>query len=351
MKSSIRNQWHHRCILVTGGTGFLGYHLVKKLCAAGARVRTFSLPARDGHPLHDLPIEITCGDIRDAGAVRRAAAGCEIIFHTAGTIAVWGPALATMREIHIEGTRNVIAATGRSTRVVHTSSVVAVGASRNGNVLNEDSPFNLAQEKIDYVHAKRSAERIALDAAATGKDVVVVNPGYLVGPEDYEPSVMGKFCSRVWKAHLSVAAPGGYSLADVRDVAVGHMLAAEHGQTGRRYILGGENIYMLEFMRRLATVAGLRPRAIPTLPTAAVGVAAAICQLKSWKTKREPYPSFQHCRLNRYAWFVSSERAEHELGYNPRPLEETLRDAYEWHQNQGRVHLHGLGKWWMRPAA
>jgi dihydroflavonol-4-reductase len=345
------NHWQHRRTLITGGTGFLGYHLAKRLCAAGALVRTFSLPARDDHPLHDLPLEVTCGDIRDAGAVRRAAIGCDTVFHTAGTVAVWGPALRTMHEIHADGTRNVLAAAGNATRVVHTSSIVAVGATRAGHVLDEDSPFNLAGEKIDYVAAKRSAERIALDAASAGKNVVVVNPGYLVGPEDVEPSVMGKFCSRVWKGQLSVAAPGGYSLVDVRDVADGHMLAAERGQVGRRYILGGENVFMLEFMRRLAAAAGMRPRAVPTLPMSAMWATAAACQMHSWKTQREPYPSFQHCRLNRYAWFVNSGRAERELGYNPRRLAETLRDTYEWFQNQGRVPLRGLAKWWMRPAA
>jgi dihydroflavonol-4-reductase len=345
------NFWNHRRVLITGGTGFLGYHLAKQLCEAGASVRTFSLPARADHPLNDLPLEIICGDIRDSDAVKRAALSCDTIFHTAGTVAVWGPALSQMHDIHIDGTRHVLTAAGSSTRVVHTSSIVAVGATRDGHVLDEDSPFNLAGEKIEYVRAKRSAERIALDAAAAGQNVVVVNPGYLVGPEDVAPSVMGKYCSRVWKGQLPVAAPGGYSLVDVRDVAIGHMLAAERGQSGRRYILGGENVYMPEFMRRLSAVAGLRPRAVPSLPMGAMWATAAACQVHSWKSKREPYPSFQHCRLNRYAWFVSSARAERELNYHPRSLDNTLRDAYEWFRGQGRVKLRGLAKWWMRPAA
>ncbi len=345
------NYWHNRRVLITGGTGFLGYHLAKLLCAAGSHVRSYSLPAGPGHPLEDLPLEIVSGDIRDADAVRRAAAGCEIVFHTAGTVAVWGPLLATMHSIHIDGTRNVLAAASATTRVIHTSSIVAVGATRDGHVLDENCPYNLAAEKIDYVHAKRAAERVALAAAAKGKDVVVVNPGYLVGPEDVEPSIMGKFCSKFWRAQLSVAAPGGYSLVDVRDVAIGHMQAAERGQSGRRYILGGENLYMPEFMRRLAAVAGMNPRAVPTMPQSAMWATAAVCQMYAWKSQREPYPSFQHARLNRYAWFVTSARAERELGYNPRPLNETLRDTYDWFSNRGHRPLRGLAKWWMRPAA
>lgn len=343
--------WRQRCVLVTGGTGFLGYHLAKQLCAAGARVRTFALPVGDSHPINQLPLEVIGGDICDAAAVARAAKDCNTIFHTAGTVAVWGPALKKMHDIHTVGTHNVLKAAGRSCGVIHTSSIVAVGATADGKVSNEDCPFLLADVKVDYVQAKRAAELIALHAAKAGQSVVVVNPGYLVGPEDFEPSVMGKFCLKVWKAQLSVSARGGYSLVDVRDVAAGHMLAAERGQSGRRYILGGENLYMPQFMRRLAEVAGLRPRAVPSLPIPAMWATAAVCQLHSLATKREPYPSFQHCRLNRFAWFVSSARAERELGFTARPLNETLRETYQWYQDQGRVHLRGLAKWWMRPAA
>src|SRR5439155_20560421 len=120
-----------------------------------------------------------------------------------------------------------------------------------------------ARLQVDYVRAKRAAEQAALNAARGGQDVVVVNPGYLLGPDDHEPSVMGRMCVRAWKGRLPLAAPGGYNLVDVRDVAVGHLLAAEHGQSGQRYILGGENLRIQDFLRRLATVAGLRPRAGP----------------------------------------------------------------------------------------
>lgn len=264
---------------------------------------------------------------------------------------MWGPQLETMRRAHLEGTRNILKAAGQTKRVVHTSSIVAVGATRHGAIMDEESPFNLAAERIDYVHAKRDAELLALDATRTGQDVIVVNPGYLVGPEDFEPSVMGKFCARVWRAHLTIAAPGGYNLVDVRDVALGHLLAAERGQTGRRYILGGENLSMSQFMRRLAKVAGMQPRLVPTIPLGAMWLAAGIGELQALKKKRESYPSFQHCRLNRYSWFVSSVRANRELGFRPRQLDESLTDAYAWFNSQRPVNLKGVARWWMRPAA
>lgn len=342
--------WRDRRVLVTGGTGFLGWHLVRQLVDAGARVRVFSLEPRGESPLCRLPVECLWGDIRDAVAVRRAVAGCGTVFHAAGSVAVWGPAIATMHAVHRDGTRNVLAATGKATRVVHTSSITAVGATRHRDVLDETSPFDLDGVKIDYVLAKRRAEEQALEAAAAGHDVVVVNPGYLLGPDDEEPSVMGKFCVRFWKGQVVLSAPGGFNLVDVRDVAAGHLLAAERGVATRRYILGGHNHSMPEFMQLLAKSAGLRPRAIPRLGRMSLWSAAVVAEARALKTGREPYPSFQHARLNGYDWFVNSARAERELGFCARPLDETLRDTYEWFSSRSRVPLKGLARWWMRPT-
>jgi dihydroflavonol-4-reductase len=137
---------------------------------------------------------------------------------------------------------------------------------------------------------------------------------------------------------------------DVRDVAIGHLLAAERGRRGRRYILGGENLRMPAFLRRLATVAGLRPRATPVLPVAGLWLAAALAESRSrCLTGREPYPAFQHVRMNRYDWFCSSRRAEVELGYRARALVETLRDTHRWFTVRGRLALRGFSRWWMRP--
>ncbi|MFL5329720.1 MAG: NAD-dependent epimerase/dehydratase family protein [Gemmataceae bacterium] len=339
--------WRSRRVLVTGGTGFLGYHLIQQLLAAGAIVRSFALPAKSIPPFA-AQIECYWGDIRDRAAVEQAVAGCEVVLHTAGPVAVWGPALEVMHEAHCVGTANVIAAAGPGVRVVHTSSIVAVGASASGAILDEDASFDL-RVKIGYVQAKRAAEEVAIKAAIAGRDVVVVNPGYLVGPEDFEPSVMGKYCARVWKGKVTACAPGGFNLVDVRDVAAGHMLAAERGQAGRRYILGGENYSVAQFTRMLADVAGMRPRALPLLPITVMWAAALVAQAHSRKTGREPYPSFQHIRLSRYSWFVKSDRAMRELGYRPRPLHETVRDFYQWFAQREPVALRGFTRWWLRP--
>ena len=192
--------WSGRRVCVTGGTGFLGWHIVQQLRALGARVRVAALPLARPHPIQQAgDVEFVPGDIRDSEAVRYAVRGCDTIFHTAGIVAVWGPALKLMMPVHLDGTRNVLRAADAGARIVHTSSVVAVGGSRRGEVLNEDSPFPFRRRLLPYVKAKRDAEAIALAAAAAGKDVVVTNPSYLVGPLDHENSVMGRYCVRFWK--------------------------------------------------------------------------------------------------------------------------------------------------------
>jgi dihydroflavonol-4-reductase len=344
--------WRGRLVAVTGGTGFLGWHIVRRLVGLGARVCAFALPPRADHPIRGLrSVELVTGDICDAAAVEQALAGREFVFHAAGVVAVWGRGLAVMEAVHCQGTANVLAAAPPHARIVHTSSMVAVGATRTGEPLDEDSPFPLGRLRVDYVRTKRASEETALAAAAAGRDVVVTNPGYLVGPDDPEGSVMGRLCQRFWRGRVPFAPPGGFNLADVRDVAIGHLLAAERGVAGRRYILGGEDHSLAGFLRMLAAAAGWRPRAVPTVPSWLVTLAAELSELRARWTGKEPYPSRQGARLHRYYWFVRSERAMRELGYDPRPLEATLRDTYGWYWVRGLGRPRGVNRWWLRPAA
>jgi dihydroflavonol-4-reductase len=290
------------------------------------------------------------GDLRDPAIATRALSGCDVVFHTAGIVAFWGPALERMHGVHVEGSANVVRATPRAARLVHTSSIVAIGASRAEEVLTEDAAFNLDGLAVDYVRAKRAAEQVALNAAGRGRNVVVVNPCYLVGPGDHERSVMGRFCLRFWKGRVPFTPPGGFNLVDVRDVARGHLLAAEHGQAGRRYILGGENHTHASFLTLLAATAGYRPRAQPRFPPWALDLLASLSEGWAWLTGREPCPSRQHACLQRYHWFYSSGRAERELGYRARPLVQTLAETWSWYAPSGCLPLRGINRWWMRPA-
>jgi dihydroflavonol-4-reductase len=242
-----------------------------------------------------------------------------------------------MREIHVVGTRNVLQSLASHARMVHTSSVMAIGASRDRMPLTESAPFDMQHLKVDYVHAKRAAEDLTLAATAKGADVLVVNPGYLIGPEDYEGSVMGRLCERIWKGKVPLIPAGGLNFVDVRDVALGHLLAAERGERGQRYILGGANLLMDEFVRALARVHGMSSERWRQMPQWLHALLACGAEVRAYFKGREPYPSLQHFRVSRYYWHYSSERARAELGYETRPLEVTLGDTHDWYCQTGQL--------------
>lgn len=340
--------WRNKRVCVTGGGGFLGYHIVSLLRALGARVRVLCLEPKSEHPLRQLnDVECFFGDLLDADLTRRAVEGCEVVFHAAAVVGAWGPSLTRMERVNVDGTRIVHeAARGR---IVHTSSVVAVGAGRQGEILNEDSPFNLGDLNVDYVRTKRQSEEVAL--SRNDRDVVVVNPGYLIGPEDYEGSVMTRLFAKYWRGALLALPPGGYSVVDVRDVARGHLLAAEKGMRGRRYILAGENLAWPELAQRLWNAAQYRPRWMPSIPKWSMHAAARVCEWRSNFTGREPYPSIQQARLQEFYWFYDSSRARNELGYRTRPLDESLVDMHAWLTRATQKPMKGFNRWYFRPAA
>lgn len=345
-----RGFWHGKPVSVTGGTGFLGYHLVRQLLDLGAAVRILALPPSPHHPLlRETRIHCHFGDMRDSSLVRKALAGAAVVFHTAGIVSASGREPERMQEVHVLGTRNVLQAMPAGARLVHSSSVVAVGASWVPQSLTEDSVFNLHDFAVDYVFAKRAAEEL-VQKAARSHDVVITNPAYLVGPEDLESSLMGRLCLRFWKGRFPVVPSGGLNVADVRDVATGHLLAAERGRRGRRYILGGENCTFRQFLELLAEVAGLRPRRLPSLPTYAWHALAGLAECRAALTNREAFPSFEHVRIHRLFWFYRSERAERELGYHCRPLRDSLMDSYRWHRANGLTLPRGFGRWLLRAA-
>lgn len=340
--------WKDRTVCVTGGTGFLGYHLVNTLVDAGARVRVFALNPAENHPLRKIArAEIISGDVLDAAAVKQAIAGCSIVMHAAGIVSVWGPAVEKMWAVHVEGTRNVLSALDPAARMIHTSSIVAVGASKKPVAFDEASVFNLDRIQVEYVRSKRAAEEVAL---ASDGDVVVVNPGYLIGPEDFERSVMGQLCHRFWRGRAPLAPPGGLCFVDVRDVAIGHLLAAERGTRGKRYILGGENLSYPEFFRILAEVAGMRPRYIPRISSMLFTAGSAMNELRGRMRGKEPYPSLAHARMNRYFWYYASDRAQREFGYEPRSVRDSLADAYAWYSARETFRIRGFNRWLLRPT-
>jgi dihydroflavonol-4-reductase len=328
--------WADKRVCVTGGSGFLGWHLLRQLLPLTAKVRILGL-LPSSRQLRKLlqGLDWIVGDIRDPDLVDQALHDCDIVFHAAGPVAMGGPALRRMHEIHVLGTRQVLRALPEAARLVHTSSVLTIGACAGHEMLTEEALAGPERLNVAYIQAKRAAEDCVLQAAARGVDAVVVNPAFLIGPEDHEGSVMGNFCLRYWRGKVPLMPPGGLNFVDVRDVARGHLLAAARGRPGRRYILGGENRTFTEFVNLLDDVRGRCARRRASMPLWLQTALACFAEMRGFLRGREPYPSLQHVRMSRYSYYYSSQRAERELGYRARLIRESLADAYRWFRLDG----------------
>jgi dihydroflavonol-4-reductase len=328
-KATAPGFWSGRPVAVTGATGFLGHHVATQLAERGARVVALVRPtSRRRHLTHPF---IRCAefDLDDPASIARACRGCEVLFHVAGMVDFGGD-WQHVHRVNVEGTRHVLAAARAAgvRRVVYTSSVVAVGAARRPLVLDESAAWNLENLRVAYITTKRRAEELAL-ADPGLPEVVAVNPGCVVGPDDFSGSEFGTLARRFWRGKVPVHFGGGNNFVDVRDVADGHLRAAVHGRPGQRYILGGENRTFTAFFADLARVAP-RPIFRVRIPAAVGTAAAALYDYLRRGRRSRPYVTAGHARVLPLFFYYDSAKARRELGYRARPLRETLADAYRF---------------------
>jgi dihydroflavonol-4-reductase len=316
---------------VTGATGFLGRHVVSALRRVGAEVVALVRRHSAAAELAAAGIGHAVAPLDDPAALSDALSGCRWLFHVAGAVSFddW----EICREVNVDGTRRVLAAARAAgvRRVVHTSSVVAVGASRRPKPLDETHAWDLARFEVAYVTTKREAEAVALAGAGGDTEVVIVNPTCVVGPDDTTASEFGLLCRRFWRGSVPFVLSGGSNFADVRDVADGHLRAALAGRPGERYLLGGEDRRWRDFFTDLCRVAG---RAIPRFPLP-TPLAAAVAHLERGRAR--PRLTVGQARLAGLYFFADSGKARRELGYAPRPLRRTLADAYAWWSGRRRA--------------
>jgi dihydroflavonol-4-reductase len=322
--------------LVTGANGFVGCHVVRALVARGDHVRALVRENADLSALGGVDAELVRGDLRDAAAVERAAAGCDEVYHVAADYRLWLTDSAPMYATNIEGTKNVIRAAraAGAKRIVHTSTVGALGIP-HGGVGREDTPVTLDDMPGHYKRSKFLAEQEALKAARGGAPVVIVNPSTPIGEYDYKPTPTGRiivdFLNRRMPAYLDT----GLNLADVTDVARGHLLAAEHGRIGEKYILGGENLTLKEFFERLSMLSGLGAPRVRIPYAVAYGFALGAEAVSRTVTRRAPRASLTEVRMARKHMFFDSSKARAELGYEPGPVDEPIRRAIEFFRATG----------------
>jgi dihydroflavonol-4-reductase len=323
--------------LVTGGAGFIGRHLVQRLLEHGDRVRVLDIGEAGALTRH---AEVVRGSVCDPSVVRAAMNGMHRVFHLAANPELWARRKRDFHETNVVGTRVLLEEAARHDleRIVHTSTEsILASASRTTGLVNEEAQPVLEEMPGPYCRSKLLAEQAAWEAARRGQPVVIVSPTLPVGPGDYRLTPPTRMLVDLLNGTIPAYLDFRMNLVDVRDAAAGHLLAAQRGQVGRRYILGGTNIRLGELIDCLRDLTGfsMPRRRIPYWLALAVAAVAEVTA--DLVTRRRPAAPLAGVRLARHSMAFDSSRAERELGLPMRPLRESLADAVAWLAAEGRI--------------
>ncbi|MGC1678722.1 MAG: hopanoid-associated sugar epimerase [Candidatus Binataceae bacterium] len=327
-----------RLALVTGANGFVGCHVVRALLARGDRVRALVREKADAAALDGLGVELARGDLRDRAAIARAVANCDEVYHVAADYRLWVLDAAAMYASNVDGTRNVIetAHASGAKRIIYTGTVGTLGIP-HGAAGTEDSPVVLADMPGPYKRSKFMAEQVALEASRAGAPVVIVNPSTPVGALDLKPTPTGRIICDFLNRRMPAYMDTGLNLVDVEDCARGHLLAAERGRIGEKYILGGENLTLKQILEHLARLSGLPAPRVRIPYALAFGFALGAEAVARSLTHRAPRASLTEVRMARKKMFFDSAKARRELGYDPGPVDAALARAVEFFRTTGAV--------------
>ena len=343
---------------VTGATGFLGSHVARALAAQGAELRLLVRASSDLRNIADLNAEQALGDLRDPASIEKALSGCQVVFHVAADYRLWVRDPQEMYRSNVEGTRALLNAARKQgvRRVVYTSSVATMGFGPNGHaaelrsawtgegarphtgtVANEDSPVALADMIGHYKRSKFMAEQVAFEVAKSGVDVVIVNPTTPMGERDVKPTPTGRIVLDFLKRKFPAYVETGLNLVDATECARGHIQALEKGKSGERYILGGENLTLKQILDRLGAITGLKSPTVKLPYVFALATGVVDEMVTGRLLGREPRATIDAVRMGRKMMFVSSAKAERELGWRMVPVDGALRRSVEWFRENGYV--------------
>ena len=353
-------------VLVTGATGFIGGNLARELYARGYEVRALARPGSNSLTMEGTGIERVEGDILDRESVRRAAEGCQAVFHCAAAYTFWSRDPQAVRRTNVGGTVNVLecATAAGAERIVYTSTVSTIGMPSctcsfplRGRLRvgvnppacsvclgDEDTPLTPHTLHGHYKQSKYEAEREALRLAGEGAPVVVVNPTAPVGPWDVKPTPTGRIVLDFLRRRIPAYLGTGLNLVDVADVSAGHILALERGRVGQRYILGNRNVTLKEMFGMLSRITGLPAPRVRLPYWLVVGAGYAEQAVRSLPLRGRVWPGVndrppaipvEGVLASRKPAWVSSERAIRELGLPQSPVERALEQAAEWFASHG----------------
>ncbi len=324
-------------ILVTGATGFVGAALVRALLAQGHAVRVLARAGSDARNLKGLDVERVQGDLTDVASLKRAVAGCGVVFHAAADYRLFVPDPAAMYAANVEGSRSLLRAAGDAgvERMVYTSSVATLGIDPSGAPADETTPVSLVDMIGHYKRSKFLAERAVEDlVAAEGLPVVIVNPSTPIGPRDIKPTPTGQVILDAARGRMPAFVDTGLNVVHVDDVAAGHLLAWQHGAVGERYILGGADMTLRAILAEVAASVGRKPPRVRlphwgVLPLAYV--VEGVCRIAG----AQPPVTVDGVRMSKKHMYFTSAKAARELGYEWREPGEAIRDALAWFKEQG----------------
>ncbi len=280
-------------------------------------------------------METIVGDLRDPPSLSSAVTGCELVFHVAADYRLWSKNPHDLYHSNVDGTRNMLEAAERAgiDRVVYTSTVGCIGMPKE-QMGDEDTPVSLADMTGHYKRSKWLAEQIALEKARAGLPVIVVNPTAPVGDHDWKPTPTGKILVDFLRDKLPAFIDTGLNLVDARDTAMGHLLAAERGHPGERYILGCENLSLQQILNRVAEIAD-KPAPKIKIPYAAAYAAGVITTAWANVTGNPPLAPIEGVRMAHKKMFVTHAKATRELGFSPGPVDAALQRAIDWFRSNG----------------
>ncbi|MEO8099652.1 MAG: hopanoid-associated sugar epimerase [Acidobacteriota bacterium] len=314
--------------LVTGATGFIGWHVARKLLDRGQPVRAL---ARNPKALRELDgVDPIQGDLRDPDSLQRAVEGCSTVFHVAADYRLWTRHPEEMYRSNVEGTRAMLEAARRAgvERFVYTSTVGTIAVPQ-GALGDETMPASVEDMQGHYKRSKLLAEHVALEFAREGFPVVIVNPTAPVGDHDFKPTPTGKIIVDFARGAMPAYLDTGLNVVDVRDVAQGHLAACERGRPGERYILGAENMTLKQIFEALAPVAHRKSPSIQ-IPYAVAYAAGIVSTAWANLSGQEPRAPLEGVKMARKKMWVSHDKAARELGYAPGPASAALIRAVQW---------------------
>jgi dihydroflavonol-4-reductase len=323
--------------LVTGGTGFVGANVIRALLQRGIEVRALVRPRSDTRYLDQLDVELVAGDLRERSSLEAALEGCDTVYHVAAMYTLWTPSRQEVYDSNVAGTVNMMEAADMAgvQKIVYTSSVATVGLPPDGSSGTEEVPLHAEDMVGDYKRSKYLAEQEVLKYAKRGLPVVIVNPSFPVGPWDIKPTPSGQMIVNFLRGKIPAYVDTGLNVVDVEDVAIGHIIAAEKGRIGERYILGHANLTLRELFHLLEQVSGVKAPRI-RIPYRVAYLSACVSELIARTvTHKPPFVTLAGVRLSRKRMFFDASKAVRELGLPQTPAIEAMSKAVRWFRTHG----------------